>query len=106
MSVYERFVWLAGGIGKEGGIADLAAYFPRIDGAFLIGRDGDAFAATLRAHGVLCTVAGTLEAAVPPALAAARASGVLLFSPAAASFDQFANFEARGERFATLVRGA
>jgi UDP-N-acetylmuramoylalanine--D-glutamate ligase len=106
MGVYERFVWLAGGIGKEGGIADLATYFPRIDEAFLIGRDGDAFAATLRAHGVPCTVAGTLEAAVPPALAAARASGVLLFSPAAASFDQFANFEARGERFAELVRGA
>jgi UDP-N-acetylmuramoylalanine--D-glutamate ligase len=106
MSVYERFVWLAGGMGKEGGIADLAPYFPRIDEAFFIGRDGEAFAATLRAHDVRCTVAGTLEAAVPPALAAARASGVLLFSPAAASFDQFANFEVRGERFAALVRDA
>jgi UDP-N-acetylmuramoylalanine--D-glutamate ligase len=106
MSVYERFVWLAGGIGKDGGIADLAPYFPRIDEAYLIGRDGEAFAATLRAHDVRCTVSGTLEAAVPRALAAAHASGVLLFSPAAASFDQFANFEARGERFVELVREA
>jgi UDP-N-acetylmuramoylalanine--D-glutamate ligase len=104
--VYARFVWLAGGQSKAGGIADLAPYFSRVETAFLIGRDAEAFAATLRAHGVPCTVAGTLEAAVPPALVAARGCGVLLFSPAAASFDQFADFEARGQRFTALVRAA
>jgi UDP-N-acetylmuramoylalanine--D-glutamate ligase len=106
MGVYARFVWLAGGQSKAGGIADLAPYFSRVETAFLIGRDAEAFAATLRAHGVPCTVAGTLEAAVPPALVAARGCGVLLFSPAAASFDQFADFEARGQRFTALVRAA
>ena len=107
MGCYARFVWIAGGVGKAGGIDPLADYFPRIEKAFLIGRDGLAFAATLRAHGVASEVAGTLETAVPLAFAAAKESGagVVLFSPAAASFDQFTDFEARGARFAELARG-
>ncbi len=105
MGCYARFVWIAGGVGKAGGIEDLAPYFPRIDKAFLIGRDGPDFAATLAAHGVAHEVVKTLEAAVKLAFAEAKASGVVLFSPAAASFDQFANFEARGERFAALAQG-
>jgi len=47
----------------------------------------------------------TLERAVPAAFAAAGACGVVLFSPAAASFDQFKSFEARGDRFTVLARG-
>jgi UDP-N-acetylmuramoylalanine--D-glutamate ligase len=104
MGCHEWFVWIAGGVAKAGGIDDLAPFFPRVEKAFLIGQDGAAFAATLRAHGVPCEYAGTLEAAVPAAFAAAK-SGVVLFSPAAASFDQFPNFEVRGERFAALARG-
>ena len=107
MGCYARFVWIAGGVAKAGGIDDLAPYFLRIEKAFLIGRDGPAFAATLSAHGVENDVAGTLETAVPLAFEAAKASGagVVLFSPAAASFDQFTNFEARGARFAALAKG-
>jgi UDP-N-acetylmuramoylalanine--D-glutamate ligase len=107
MSCYDRFIWIAGGIGKQGGIEPLAHLFPRIAHAFLIGRDGPDFAATLARHGVSHDIAGTLESAVPAALATARATQTetLLFSPAAASFDQFPNFEARGERFTHLVRG-
>jgi UDP-N-acetylmuramoylalanine--D-glutamate ligase len=107
MSCYGRFIWIAGGIGKQGGIEPLAHLFPRIAHAFLIGRDGPDFAATLARHGVSHDIAGTLESAVPAALATARATQTetLLFSPAAASFDQFPNFEARGERFTHLVRG-
>ena len=83
----------------------MAPYFSRIDKAFLIGRDGPGFAATLAAHGVAHEVVETLEVAVKRAFAEAKASGVVLFSPAAASFDQFANFEARGDRFAALAQG-
>jgi UDP-N-acetylmuramoylalanine--D-glutamate ligase len=108
MGCYERFVWIAGGVGKAGGIEELAPLFPRIAKAFLIGQDAENFAATLARHGVAHELAGTLEAAVPLALAQAQASGVseVLFSPAAASFDQFKNFEQRGERFAQLAKEA
>ncbi len=107
MGCYARFVWIAGGVGKAGGIDDLVPYFPRIAKAFLIGRDAAAFAATLSAHGVANDVAGTLEVAVPAAFEVAKASGAgnVLFSPAAASFDQYPNFEVRGERFAAMARG-
>jgi UDP-N-acetylmuramoylalanine--D-glutamate ligase len=104
MGCYEKFVWIGGGVAKAGGIDELAPFFPRIEKAFLIGQDGPAFAARLSAAGVANEVAGTLECAVPAAFAAAAQCGVVLFSPAAASFDQFANFEERGERFAALAR--
>jgi UDP-N-acetylmuramoylalanine--D-glutamate ligase len=102
---YDRLVWIAGGTAKEGGIESLAPLFPRIARAFLIGRDAEALAATLAAHGVRHRIAGTLDAAVPLAFAAARAAGahVVLLSPACASFDQFSGFDARGDRFAALV---
>ncbi|MGG5810386.1 UDP-N-acetylmuramoyl-L-alanine--D-glutamate ligase [Falsiroseomonas sp. CW058] len=103
---YDRVVWIAGGMGKEGGIEGLAPFFPRIARAFLIGRDAAAFAQTLAEAGVPHEVAGTLEAAVPAAAAAALggAAPVVLLSPAAASFDQFTGFDARGDRFRALVR--
>jgi UDP-N-acetylmuramoylalanine--D-glutamate ligase len=106
LASYDRVVWIAGGTGKEGGIESLAPFFPRIARAILIGRDGPAFAATLAAHGVPHEVAGTLEDAVPAAAAAARAAdaAVVLLSPAAASWDQFTGFDARGDRFRTLVQ--
>ncbi len=105
LGCYDRVVWIAGGIAKAGGIADLAPFFPRIARAFLIGRDAPALAATLASHGVPHEIAGTLDAAVPAAFAAARATatGTVLLSPACASFDQFTGFEARGERFAALM---
>jgi UDP-N-acetylmuramoylalanine--D-glutamate ligase len=106
MGCYDRFIWIAGGVGKAGGIEDLVLFFPRVAKAFLIGQDAENFAATLANHGVAYEVAGTLDAAVPAAFAQARAGGVqdILFSPAAASFDQFQNFEQRGECFVQLAR--
>lgn len=103
LACYDRIHWIAGGIGKAGGIASLAAFFPRLATAWLIGRDADAFAATLAAHGVAHRVVGALDAAVAEAAAAAKPGDTVLLSPAAASFDQFANFEARGDRFRALV---
>jgi UDP-N-acetylmuramoylalanine--D-glutamate ligase len=102
LACYDRLIWIAGGIGKAGGIESLGACFPRIAHAVLIGRDAPAFAATLAAHGIPFEIVGTLDRAVPAALAAAREAGVgtVLLSPAAASFDQFANYGERGRKFA------
>lgn len=105
MGCYERFVWIAGGVAKAGGIDELEPFFPRIEKAFLIGQDGAAFSERLSAAGVANEYVETLERAVPAAYAAAASCGVVLFSPAAASFDQFANFEVRGECFAALAQG-
>jgi UDP-N-acetylmuramoylalanine--D-glutamate ligase len=73
----------------------------------LIGRDAGIFAETLTRGGVAFETVGTLEAAVPAAYAAARASGapVVLLSPACASWDQFTGYDQRGDRFAELARG-
>jgi UDP-N-acetylmuramoylalanine--D-glutamate ligase len=105
MGCYDHFIWIAGGVAKAGGIASLAPYFSRVEKAFLIGQDAEAFAAALNLHNVANAVVKTLEAAVPAAYAEARAKKIatVLLSPAAASFDQFKSFEERGEVFATLV---
>ncbi len=105
LGCYDRIVWIAGGVAKEGGVAPLAPFFPRIVHAVLIGRDGPAFAQALGS--VPHEVAGTLERAVPAARAAAARTGarVVLLSPACASFDQFSGFDARGRRFAELAQG-
>jgi len=105
LACHERLVWIAGGVPKAGGIAPLAPYFPRVAEALLIGQAAEEFAATLAAHGVPHRILGTLEAAVPAALDAARrtGAGAVLLSPACASFDQFRSFEARGDAFRDLV---
>lgn len=105
LACYGRLVWIAGGQAKAGGIEALRPLLPRVAHAELIGRDAAVLAGTLGAAGVPFHVAGTLEAAVPRAAAAARRLGaeVVLLSPACASFDQFSGFEARGDRFRDLV---
>ena len=104
---YDKLIWIAGGMAKEDGIGSLAPLFPRIARALLIGRDTPILAATLAEHGVPYIEAGTLEAAVPLAAAAAKTEGasVVLLSPACASWDQFTGYDQRGTRFAELVRG-
>ncbi len=106
LACYDRLIWIAGGIGKTGGIESLAPYFPRITKAFLIGRDAPQFAATLKIHGVACEIADTLDNAVTGAFSAARntRSDAVLLSPAAASFDQFANYAERGRKFAAFAK--
>ncbi|MDB5415812.1 MAG: UDP-N-acetylmuramoylalanine--D-glutamate ligase [Rubritepida sp.] len=105
LASYPRVIWIAGGTGKEGGILPLAPFFPRIAEAFLIGRDGPAFGATLTEYDVPYRLFGTLAEAVPAAAAAAFAGAaeVVLLSPAAASWDQFTGFDARGDAFRALV---
>jgi UDP-N-acetylmuramoylalanine--D-glutamate ligase len=105
LACYDRIVWIAGGIAKDGGIAALSPYFPRIAQALLIGRDAEAFANTLGSANVPWSMAETLDRAVPAAFEAARRldAPIVLLSPACASFDQFSGFEARGERFRERV---
>lgn len=102
---YDRLIWIAGGMAKDGGIEPLVPLFPRVAHALLIGRDTPALAATLARHDVPFDIVGTLEAAVPAAFAAARSTGtpVVLLSPACASWDQFTGYDQRGERFAALA---
>jgi UDP-N-acetylmuramoylalanine--D-glutamate ligase len=104
---YDRMIWIAGGLSKEGGIEPLVPFFPRIAKALLIGRDAPQFAETLTREGVKFDVPGTLEAAMPAAFAAAKAEGapIVLLSPACASWDQFTGYDQRGDRFAELARG-
>ncbi|MCH8091237.1 MAG: UDP-N-acetylmuramoyl-L-alanine--D-glutamate ligase, partial [Proteobacteria bacterium] len=106
LACYRAIYWIAGGEPKEGGIASIEPLFGRISHAFLIGEAAETFARSLDGK-VAYTIAGDLENAVDGArrLAAseARAGAVVLLSPAAASFDQFANFGARGDAFRRLV---
>ena len=106
LGCYTAIYWIAGGVAKAGGITALAGFFARIRHAYLIGEAGDAFATTLGDR-VPHTVVGDLSAAVAAAFADARAErapdAVVLLSPACASFDQYANFEARGDHFRRLV---
>jgi len=98
--------WIAGGRAKDGGIESLAKHFPRVRKAYLIGEAAKDFAATLEGK-VPYEITGTLANAVAAASAdAARASApapVVLLSPACASFDQFRDFEHRGDEFRSLV---
>ncbi len=99
---YDDILWIAGGVAKEGGIASLAPCFPRIRHAFLIGEAAPAFAETL-AGKVPFTRSGDLATALHQAHAMAEAGSTVLLSPACASFDQFRDFEARGDAFRRLV---
>jgi UDP-N-acetylmuramoylalanine--D-glutamate ligase len=106
MSAYPRFYWIAGGRPKAGGIDGLADLFPAVIRAYLIGEAEAEFAAALRGHAPVART-GSLEAAVRAAFADARRDegpAIVLFSPACASFDQFADFEERGEAFRAAVQ--
>jgi UDP-N-acetylmuramoylalanine--D-glutamate ligase len=102
LATFDPIYWIAGGKAKEGGIDSLAAFFPRIAKAYLIGSAADSFSATLAGR-VPHVIAGDLQTATRLAAADAaldeRAEPAVLLSPACASFDQFADFEARGDAF-------
>ena len=107
LACFSDIFWIAGGKPKTGGIESLRGFFPRIRKAYLIGEAADEFAATL-SPGVPHEIDGTLDKALAAASrdadASAVAEPVVLLSPACASFDQYRNFEVRGDAFRDLVR--
>lgn len=100
----KTILWIAGGVEKSQGIEPLRSFFPHIHHTFLIGRAQENFAKTLQAYPhTACT---TLEKAVQNAYIMAESlkkEVIVLFSPACASFDQFQDFEHRGDVFKQIV---
>ncbi len=106
LASFTDIYWIIGGRPKDGGLAGLEPFFPRIARAYLIGEAAGAFARQLgpAVDHVQC---GTLDQAIAAAASDAgrseAAEPVVLLSPACASYDQFANFEKRGEAFRDIV---
>ena len=106
LASYHNIFWIIGGQAKQDGIQSLVGKLDNVVHAFLIGEAAPEFAHQLKGH-VDYTESGTLDQALEDARAKATGQDgkpVVLLSPACASFDQFASFEARGDHFRELVR--
>ncbi|MBL9055520.1 MAG: UDP-N-acetylmuramoyl-L-alanine--D-glutamate ligase [Rhodobacteraceae bacterium] len=102
LQAFGQIRWIAGGMGKEGGIAALAPFLGSVVKAYLIGHSARDFA--LQLGDTPHEICETMERAVARAAAEAQAGEVVLLAPAAASFDQYPNFEKRGDDFTARVR--
>lgn len=101
LRAFPRIRWIAGGMGKEGGIASLQGDMGQVLKAYLIGHSARDFA--LQIPNTPQEICETMDRAVARAAAEAQPGDVVLLAPAAASFDQYPNFEKRGDHFAALV---
>lgn len=103
---YEDIFWIAGGKAKEGGVASLRPFMERVRAVYLIGEAAREFEGQL-AGAAPCFQCGDMPSAVARAARDAASSGlpspVVLLSPACASYDQFRNFEERGDVFRKLA---
>ena len=97
-----RIHWIVGGLPKEDGLGACEAHLANVKAAYTIGEAGPRFAELLEGR-VPVTRAEMLCEATRRALAAAVPGDVVLLSPACASFDQFKDYEQRGERFRAFV---
>ena len=102
LACYDNIHWIIGGRMKEGGLAGLDSHYPRVRHAYLIGECANDFARQLRGK-LQFTQCETLDKAVTAARTDAKPGSVVLLSPACASWDQYPNFEARGDHFRALV---
>ena len=102
LQAFPKIRWIAGGLGKDGGIAALSPHLGSVVKAYLIGHSGRDFA--LQLGDIPHQICETMDRAVAQAAAEAEAGEVVLLAPAAASFDQYPNFEKRGEDFMAQVR--
>ncbi|HXI87403.1 MAG TPA: UDP-N-acetylmuramoyl-L-alanine--D-glutamate ligase [Parvularculaceae bacterium] len=109
LNSYDEIFWIAGGRPKEGGILSLRPLMKKVRRAYLVGEAAEAFEAQLQGA-VPIVQCGDLERAVAraarDALQNKALSSVVLLSPACASYDQFKNFEERGDEFRRLAQAA
>ncbi|MEA1071919.1 UDP-N-acetylmuramoyl-L-alanine--D-glutamate ligase [Sphingomonas sp. LY160] len=105
LAAYPKVRWIVGGQAKAETLGDTATYLGHVVAAYTIGEAGPMFARLLRGAGVDVIECETLENAVNRAAKDSQAGETVLLSPASASFDQFEDFEARGDRFRELVEG-
>ncbi|MCA0871628.1 UDP-N-acetylmuramoyl-L-alanine--D-glutamate ligase [Seohaeicola saemankumensis] len=101
LAAFPRIRWICGGLEKEGGLDALRGQTGTVAKAYVIGREAAAFALQLDVEAEVCT---TMAQAVARATAEADPGDTVLLAPAAASFDQYDNFEQRGEDFTAEVR--
>lgn len=102
LQAFPRIRWIAGGLGKDGGIVALQPHLGAVAKAYLIGHSARDFA--LEIGQTPYEIADTMEQAVARAAAEAEPGDTVLLAPAAASFDQYPNFEKRGDHFVQLVQ--
>jgi len=103
LAAYPAVHWILGGLPKTDDLDDCAPQFDHVVAAYTIGQAGPMFAHILKEAGKLVTESGTLDQAVADAAAAAKPGEVVMLSPACASFDQFSDYEARGDAFRRAV---
>ena len=108
LKAYNNIFWIAGGVPKDGGIESLKSTFPNVSQAYLIGDAAKSFHKTLKSKKVDSKISGNMEMAIlcatRDALASKKPSPIVLLSPACASFDQFKDFESRGQAFKDLAQ--
>jgi UDP-N-acetylmuramoylalanine--D-glutamate ligase len=105
LAAYHNVRWILGGQAKSDSLGDTEAQLRHVAKAYTIGEAGPMFAALLRDRSVPVEECETLEIATKRAAEDSLPGDVVLLSPASASFDQFRDFEARGNRFRELVEG-
>ncbi len=111
LQTFHDIYWIVGGLPKAGGLTGLEPYAPRMRRAYLIGTAADDFSAFMRAQKIDYVCSGTLDAAVSQAhndaqkdVVHGKLPGVVLLSPACASYDQFKSYADRGDVFTDLVK--
>ena len=104
LAAFDNIHWILGGLAKEPGLGECEAELSHVKAVYTIGKAGPDFAALLEGR-VPVERCETLDCAVSTAAAKAQAGDTVLLSPACASFDQYADFEQRGDHFRALVEG-
>ena len=102
LAAFPAIRWILGGQAKSDNLDECAPHFSHVRKAYTIGAASALFASLLKPHVEVAEV-GTLDAAVRAAASEAMPGETVLLSPACASFDQFENFEARGDAFRAAV---